>query len=196
MSYVGIILTYVLISNFVLTYFLGICPLVGASRSPRSAAGMGLAATFMMSLASLVTWAVRNWLLLPLGVEFLQTLVFVLLIFALGHYLELLIRWASPALYRLVGRFLPVISVNCVVVGIVLIAAQNDYTALESLVAGAAAGAGYLLAAVLISTIREKLQTEWIPRAFRGTPIAFITAGLMALALLAFDQAFLQNIVG
>lgn len=196
MSYVGIILTYVLVSNFVLTYFLGICPLVGASRSPAAAAGIGLAATFMMSLSALVTWAVRSWILLPLGIGFLQTLVFVLLIWALGHYLEVLVRWASAALYRLVGRYLPVISVNCVVLGIVLIAARNEYTAFESLVAGMAAGIGYLLAAVVISTIREKLETEWVPRVFRGIPIVFITAGLMALALLAFDRAFLGNIVG
>lgn len=196
MSYAGIIVTFVLVNNLVLTYFLGLCPIIGASRRPGSAFGLGLAATFVMGLAALATWAVRTWVLAPLGIELLQTIVFVLVIFALGHYLELLIASVAPVLHRIVGRYLPLISTNCVVLGIVLVASRSRYTALESLVAGIAAGVGFLLVALVVSTIRERLENEWIPPSFRGVPIAFITTGLMALAFLAFDQAFLQNLVG
>jgi electron transport complex protein RnfA len=195
-SYVGIIVTFVLVNNFILTYFLGICPVVGASRNPRSSLGLGLAATFVMSLGALVTWMLRTWVLVPLGVAFLQTFVFVMVIAALGHYLEQLIRTVAPALHRLIGKYLPLISINCVVLGIALIAVRSEYSALESLVAGFSAGLGFLLVAVVIASIREQLNVEWVPRAFRGVPIAFITTGLMALAFLAFDQAFLRNVVG
>ena len=196
MSYVAIIVTFVLLNNFVLTYFLGLCPIIGASRRPASALGLGLAATFVMGISSLVTWAIRSWVLLPLGVGFLQAIVFVLVIYALGHYLELLIETIAPSLHRLVGKYLPIISTNCVVLGIALIASRSEYAVLESLVAGLSAGVGFLLVAVVISTIRERLEDEWVPPSFRGVPIAFITTGLVALAFLAFDRAFLQNLVG
>lgn len=195
MSYVGIIVTFVLINNLVLTYFLGLCPVLGASRRTGAALGMGLAATFVMALGSLVTWTLHTLVLEPLGVEFLRTFVFVLTIAALGHYLELAIERLSPALHYAVGRYLPVISTNCVVLGIALLVTRGDYTALESLVAGAAAGIGFLLVTLVVSAIRERLEIEWVPRAFRGVPIAFISTGLVALAFLAFDQAFLQNLV-
>ena len=196
MSYVGIIVTFVLVNNFVLTYLLGICPVVGVSRRPGSATAMGLAATFMMSLGALVTWAFRTWVLEPLGIGFLQTLVFVIEIAALGFYVERLLEKAMPTLHRLVGRYLPIISTNCVVLGIAFVASRSEYTAPESLVAGVSAGVGFLLVLVFVSTIRERLETEWVPAIFRGVPIAFITTGLIALAFLAFDQAFLQNLVG
>lgn len=196
MSYVGIIVTFVLINNLVLTYFLGLCPVLGASRRTGSAVGLGLAATFVMGLGSLVTWTIYSLVLAPLGIEFLRTFVFVLTIGALGHYLEVAIERLSPALHRAVGRYLPMISTNCVVLGIALIVARSDYTALESLVAGLAAGVGFLLVAIVVASIRERLEIEAVPRAFRGVPIAFISTGLVALAFLAFDQAFLQNLVG
>lgn len=196
MTYVGIIVTFVLVNNFVLTYFLGLCPVLGASRRAGTSAGLGLAATFLMAVGSLATWTLRRLILVPLGLTFLQTIVFVIAIIALGHYLERLIQSVSPALHRSVGKYLPVVSTNCVVLGIALVAARAEYTALESLVAGASAGAGFLIVAVLVSAIREKLEIEHIPRALRGMPIAFITTGLMALALLAFDQAFLQGLIG
>lgn len=196
MSYVGIIVTFVLINNLVLTYFLGLCPVLGASRRTGSAVGLGLAATFVMGLGSLVTWTFYTLILVPLGIEFLRTFVFVLTIAAIGHYLELAIERVSPALHHLVGRYLPMISTNCVVLGIALLVARGDYTALESLVAGIAAGVGFLLVAFVLSSIRERLETEWVPRAFRGVPIAFISTGLVALAFLAFDHVFLQNLVG
>ena len=158
--------------------------------------GLGLAATFLMAAGALVTWALRRMILVPLGLSFLQTIVFVIAIMALGYYLERLIQSISPALHRTVGKYLPVVSTNCVVLGIALVTARADYSALESLVAGASAGAGFLIVAVLVAAIREKLEIQQIPRALRGMPIAFITTGLMALALLAFDQAFLHSLFG
>ncbi len=196
MSYVGIILTFVLVNNLVLTYFLGLCPVIGASRRVDSSIGLGLASVFVMATGSLLTWALRTWILAPLGLLFLQTFVFVLAILALGHYLERLIETVAPALHRSVGKYLPIVSTNCVVLGIALIAARADFGPLESLVAGVSAGGGILIVMVVIAAIREKLETEAVPPALRGVPIAFITTGLMALAILAFDQAFLQNLVG
>ncbi|HKJ84698.1 MAG TPA: Rnf-Nqr domain containing protein [Spirochaetia bacterium] len=195
MSYVAIIVTFVLINNFVLTYFLGLCPMLGASRRPGSSLGMGLAATFIMSLSALVTWALRTWLLAPLGIGFLQTFVFVIVIAALGYYVELLIESVAPSLHRLVGSYLPLITTNCIVVGIAFVASRSEFNAAESLIAGASAGFGFLLVLVIVSSIRERLETEWVPASFRGIPIAFVTTGLVALAFLAFDQAFLQNLV-
>lgn len=196
MSYVAIIVTFVLINNFVLTYFLGLCPMLGASRRLGSSLGMGLAAMFIMSLSALVTWALRTWVLAPLGIGFLQTFVFVIVIAALGYYVELLIESAAPALHRLVGKYLPLITTNCIVLGIAFVASRSEFNAVESLIAGASAGFGFLLVLVIVSSIRERLEIEWVPAAFRGIPIAFITTGLVALAFLAFDQAFLQNLAG
>ncbi len=196
MTYVGIIVTFVVVNNFVLTYFLGLCPVLGASRRAGMSVGLGLAATFLMAAGALATWALRRLILVPLGLGFLQTIVFVIAIMAIGYYLERLIQSISPALHRTVGKYLPVVSTNCVVLGIALVVARADYSALESLVAGASAGVGFLIVAVLVAAIREKLEIQAIPRPLRGMPIAFITTGLMALALLAFDQAFLQNLFG
>lgn len=196
MSYVGILVTFVLVNNFVLTYFLGLCPIVGTSRSTRSALGIGAAATLVMTLGSLVTWTIGELVLVPLGVEFLRTIVFVLTIAAIGYYLELAVEKVAPVLHRIVGKYLPLISTNCVVLGIAFVIARGEYTALEGLVAGASAGIGFLLVALVVSSIRERLETEWVPRAFRGVPIAFISTGLVALAFLAFDQALLRNLVG
>jgi electron transport complex protein RnfA len=195
-SYLGIVFTFVLVNNFVLTWFLGLCPMLGASRRLGSSLGMGFAAMFIMSLGALLTWTLRTLVLVPLGVGFLQIFVFVLAIAALGHYVELLVASTMPALHRLVGRYLPLISTNCVVLGIAFVASNSEYTALESLTAGASAGLGFLVVMVVVSSIREHLETEWVPRAFRGIPIAFITTGLIALAFLAFDQALLRNLFG
>ena len=196
MSYAGIIVTFVLVNNLVLTYFLGLCPVLGASRRTGAAVGLGLAATFVMGLGSLVTWTLYTLVLSPLGIEFLRTFVFVLTIAAIGHYLEVAIERLSPGLHYAVGRYLPMISTNCVVLGIALIVARGDYSALESLVAGVSAGVGFLLVALVVSSIRERLEIERVPPAFRGIPIAFISTGLVALAFLAFDRAFLQSILG
>lgn len=196
MTYVGIIITFVFINNFVLSQFLGLCPFIGVSKNVESAVGMGFAVTFVMALASLTTWAIQNLILVPLGLEFLQTITFILVIAALVQFVELVIQRISTPLYKALGIYLPLITTNCAVLGIALIAVRNDYGAFESFMAGFAAGAGFLLAIVLMSTIREKLEAEWVPKALRGIPIAFISGGLMALAFMAFDKALLRNLLG
>ncbi len=196
MTYIGIIITFVLIENFILTQFLGLCPFIGVSKKIDSAVGMGFAVIFVMSLASLTTWAVYNLILIPLNLKFLQTITFILVIAALVQLVEMVIQKISPPLYKALGIYLPLITTNCAVLGIALIAVRNDYNALESFVAGFAAGVGFLLAILLMSTLRERFETEWIPKSFRGAAIAFVTAGLMALAFMAFDKALLKNLIG
>lgn len=196
MTYIGIIITFVFVNNFILTKFLGLCPFIGVSKNVESALGMGFAVTFVMSIASLVTWIIYNFVLIPLNITFLQTITFILVIATLVQLVEMIIQKISPPLYKALGIYLPLITTNCAVLGIALIAVRNDYAALESFVAGFAAGLGFLLAITLMSTIREKLDTEKIPKAFRGVPIAFITGGLMALAFMAFDKALLKNLLG
>lgn len=196
MTYIGIIITFVFINNFILTQFLGLCPFIGVSKNVESAVGMGFAVTFVMSIAALATWAIQNFILVPLHIEFLQTITFILMIAALVQFVEMFIQKSSPSLYKALGIYLPLITTNCAVLGIALIAVRSNYNALESFVAGISAGLGFLLAILLMSTIREKLDAEWVPAPLRGTPIAFITGGLMALAFMAFDKALLNNLIG
>ncbi len=196
MTYIGILITFVFINNFILTQFLGLCPFIGVSKNIESAVGMGFAVTFVMSLASLATWAIYTFILVPLNITFLQTITFILVIASLVQFVELVIQNISPALYKALGIYLPLITTNCAVLGIAIISVQYKYNALESFVAGFAAGLGFLLAILLMSAIRTKLDSEWIPKPFRGIPIAFITGGLMALAFMAFDKALLNNLIG
>jgi len=196
MSYIGIIITFVFINNFIFTQFLGLCPFIGVSRRIDSAVGMGFAVIFVMSIASLVTWLIYNLALIPLNLAFLQTITFILVIAALVQLVEMIIQKISPALYKALGIYLPLITTNCAVLGIALIAVRKNYNVFESFVAGFAAGVGFLLAIFLMSSIREKLDTEWVPKPFRGVPIAFVTAGLMALAFMAFDMGLLKNLIG
>jgi electron transport complex protein RnfA len=196
MTYIGIIITFVFINNFILTQFLGLCPFIGVSRNTESAVGMGFAVIFVMSMASITTWAIYNLILVPLGLEFLQTITFILIIATLVQFVEMVIQKVSPALYKALGIYLPLITTNCAVLGIALIAVRSEYNAPESFVAGFAAGVGFLLAILVMSTLREKLDKEWVPKPFRGVPIAFVTAGLMALAFMAFDKALLKNLLG
>jgi electron transport complex protein RnfA len=195
-TYIGIIITFVFINNFILTQFLGLCPFIGVSRNTESALGMGFAVIFVMSMASITTWAIYNLILVPLGLEFLQTITFILIIATLVQFVEMVIQKVSPPLYKALGIYLPLITTNCAVLGIALIAVRSEYNAPESFVAGFAAGVGFLLAILVMSTLREKLDKEWVPKAFRGVPIAFVTAGLMALAFMAFDKALLKNLLG
>ena len=196
MTYIGLIITFVFINNFILTQFLGLCPFIGVSKNVESAVGMGFAVTFVMAIASLATWAIYSFILIPLEIAFLQTITFILVIASLVQFVEMVIQKASPPLYKALGIYLPLITTNCAILGIALINVRSEYNALESFVAGISAGLGFLLAIVLMSTIREKLDTEWVPKYFRGVPIAFITGGLMALAFMAFDKALLNNLIG
>ncbi|WP_319477571.1 electron transport complex subunit RsxA [Marispirochaeta aestuarii] len=194
MIYIGIFITFVFINNFILTQFLGICPFIGVSKNVESAVGMGFAVIFVMSIATLATWIIYHWILVPLDLTFLRTISFILVIASLVQLVEMVIQKVSPALYKALGIYLPLITTNCAVMGMAVIAVQNNYNALESFIAGFSAGVGFLLAIVLMSTIREKLDTEWIPKPFQGVSIAFITGGLMAMAFMAFDKTLLNNL--
>jgi electron transport complex protein RnfA len=194
--YIGIIITFVFINNFILTKFLGLCPFIGVSKNVESAVGMGFAVTFVMALASLITWAVQHLILVPLNIQFLQTITFILVIASLVQFVEMVIQKMSPPLYKALGIYLPLITTNCAVLGIALIAVRNEYNAIESFVGGIAAGLGFLLAILLMSTIRERMDYEDVPKFIQGIPIAFISGGLMALAFMAFDKALLRNLIG
>ncbi|MDA3956178.1 RnfABCDGE type electron transport complex subunit A [Oceanispirochaeta sp.] len=196
MSYFGIVVTYIFISNMILTQFLGLCPFIGVSKNVESAMGMGLAVTFVMSIASLVTWALYHLILMPLGLDYLQTIVFILTIASLVQLVEMVVQKYSPVLYKALGIYLPLITTNCAVMGIALINVKSGYNVLESFTAGFAAGLGFLLAILLMSAIRVQMETERVPRFLKGAPIAFISGGLMAMAFMAFDNALLNNLVG
>lgn len=196
MTYVGIIITYVFVSNLVLSQFLGLCPFIGVSKNTESAVGMGFAVTFVMSLATLITWALQHFILVPLNIAFLQTVTFILVIASLVQLVEMAVRKYSPPLYQALGIYLPLITTNCGVLGIALISVNNDFGPMESFIAGLSAGAGFLMALIFMSGIRERLDTEKVPKHLKGAPIAFISGGLMALAFMAFDKALLTNLIG
>ena len=196
MTLIAILITYIFINNFILNQFMGMCPFIGVSKDYESAIGMGFAVTFVTSVASLTTWCIQHFLLVPFGLTYLQTITFILVIAALVQFVEMVVRKVSPSLYKSLGIFLPLITTNCAVLGIAIIAVGKNYNAIESFVAGMAAGLGFLLAIVLMSCIRQKMADTDIPKPFKGVPIAFITASLMALAFMAFDAALLNNLIG
>ncbi len=194
MSYIGIIITYVFVQNFILVQFMGLCPFIGVSRNSESALGMGMAVTFVTAVASVVCYAVYTYLLVPFDLAYLETISFILVIAALVQMVEMVIRKMSPSLYKALGIFLPLITTNCAVLGIAIINIDEGYNMLESFFAGLAAGLGFTLAIVLMSNIREKLELTPVRKVFTGVPIAFISAGLMALAFMAFDSSLLTNL--
>ena len=194
MSYIGILVTYIFVQNFILVQFLGLCPFIGVSKNTESAVGMGAAVTFVTAIASVVCWAVYEFLLAPFGLEYLRTIAFILVIAALVQLVEMVIRKMSPGLYKALGIYLPLITTNCAVLGIAIINIDNGYNLLESFTAGLAAGLGFTMAIILMSCIREKLDMTPVRRVFRGVPIAFISAGLMALAFMMFDKSLIANL--
>ena len=194
MSYIGILVTYIFVQNFILVQFLGLCPFIGVSKDSESAIGMGVAVTFVTAIASVVCWAVHTFLLAPFGLEYLRTISFILVIAALVQLVEMVIRKMSPGLYKALGIYLPLITTNCAVLGIAIINIDNGYNLLESFTAGLAAGLGFTMAIILMSNIREKLDMTPVRKVFQGVPIAFISAGLMALAFMMFDKSLLTNL--
>ncbi|MFA5513648.1 MAG: electron transport complex subunit RsxA [Sphaerochaetaceae bacterium] len=196
MSYIAIFITYVFINNFILSQFLGLCPFIGVSKNSESAIGMGMAVTFVMGLASVLTYLVYHFLLVPLNLAFLQTLTFILLIAGLVQFVELVIQKNSPALYQALGIFLPLITTNCAVLGIAILNINENYNLMESFLAGISGGLGFTLALILMSNIRERLDLHPVRKVFKGVPIAFISGGLMALAFMAFDKSLLTNLLG
>ena len=186
-SLLGILLSAILTENFILVKFYGICPFMGVSKKMDTALGMGMAVTFVMALASAACWAVDAFLLTPLDAPYMQTVAFILVIAALVQVVEMFLKKFVPALYKALGVFLPLITTNCAVLGVVLVNVQQEYDFLMSVVNGAAGGLGFTLAIVIFASIRERVDKAETPAAFRGFPIALIAAGLLALAFMGFS---------
>ena len=183
---IGILIAALLSENFILVKFYGICPFMGVSKKIDTALGMGMAVTFVMALASFACWLV-NELLLKLNLAYMQTVAFILVIATLVQIVEMFLKKMVPALYKALGVFLPLITTNCAVLGVVLINVQEGYNFLLSVVNGAAGGLGFTLAIVLFASVRERVDKAEPPECFKGFPIALITAGLLALAFMGFS---------
>lgn len=187
MTLIFIMISAIFVNNFVLSRFLGICPFLGVSKQVETAVGMGVAVTFVMALASAITFVVQYSILNPLNLGYLQTIAFILVIAALVQLVEMIIKKASPSLYQALGVYLPLITTNCAVLGVALINIQNKYNFIETIFNGVGAALGFTLAIVLFAGIRERLETSGTPLALEGFPIALLTAGLMAIAFLGFS---------
>ena len=177
----------ILVNNYILVQFLGCCSFFGVSKKTDTALGMGMAVIFVMAIASAASWAVQYFILEPLGLGYMQTIAFILVIATLVQFVEMFMKKAMPSLYSALGIFLPLITTNCAVLGVVLLNVQNDYNFIGSVVYGITGGLGFLLAIYLFSTVRERLEFADYPKAFEGFPIALITAGLIALAFMGFS---------
>ena len=177
----------ILTNNFIFSQFLGICPFLGVSKKLDTAVGMGAAVTFVMGLASAFTWAVNKFLLVPMELEYMQTVAFILVIAALVQFVEMFLKKSVPSLYQALGIYLPLITTNCAVLGVALLNVQNGYNFIESVVYGVTGGLGFLLAICLFASVRERVDDCECPRSFEGFPIALISAGLLALAFMGFS---------
>ena len=183
----SITLGAILTNNFIFSQFLGCCPFLGVSKKVDTAVGMGVAVTFVMGLASAVCYVVNKFILLKLDLAYMQTVAFILVIAALVQFIEMFLQKSMPALYTALGVYLPLITTNCAVLGVVLLNVQNNYNFIESVVYGITGGLGFLLAIVLFASIRERLVFAEYPKCWDGFPIALVTAGLMALAFMGFS---------
>ena len=185
-SYFAIIIGAIFVNNIVLSQFLGICPFLGVSSKVETSLGMGAAVTFVMAITAVVAWSLQKYVLAPLNIEYMQTIVFILVIAALVQMVEIVLKKVSPALYQALGIFLPLITTNCAVLGVAILLVQEQYNLLQSVVYSVSIALGFGLALVLFAGIRERLDIEEVPAAFRGTPIALITAGILAMAFMGF----------
>ena len=183
----SITLGAILVNNFIFSQFLGCCAFLGVSKKVDTAVGMGVAVTFVMGLASAVCFVVNKYILIPLDLAYMQTVAFILVIASLVQFIEMFLQKSMPSLYTALGIYLPLITTNCAVLGVVLLNVQNNYNFIESVVYGVTGGLGFLLAIVLFASIRERLVFADYPKAFEGFPIALVTAGLMALAFMGFS---------
>ena len=186
-SLLGILISAILTSNFILVKFYGICPFMGVSKKIDTALGMGMAVTFVMAMASAACFAVYKFLLVPFELQYMQTVSFILVIASLVQVVEMFLKKFVPALYKALGVFLPLITTNCAVLGVVLVNVQEGYNFLISVINGAAGGLGFTVAIVLFASIRERVDKAECPRAFKGYPLALIAAGLLALAFMGFS---------
>lgn len=187
MHLLAILITAIFLENFVLNQILGICPFIGVSNKMDSAIGMGLAVTFVMLLAGVSTWCVNQYLLIPLQLEYLQTIAFILIIASLVQFIEMVIKKTAPNLYQALGVFLPLITTNCAVLGVSLLNIKKGYGLLETTFNSLGGGLGFFLALVIMASIRERLELAELPEAMKGAPIALITAGLLATAFMGFS---------
>ncbi|MBQ8764729.1 MAG: electron transport complex subunit RsxA [Clostridia bacterium] len=192
---IGIALTSIFVQNFVLVKFYGICPFLGVSKKLDTALGMGMAVTFVMTLASIMTWLCQKFILVPLNIEYMQTIAFIVIIAALVQFVEMFLQKSIPSLYSALGIYLPLITTNCAVLGVALLNVRTasvidptagSYTLIESIVNGFSAGIGFMLAIVLFAGVRERLESSDIPNSLQGMPIALISASLLAIAFLGF----------
>jgi electron transport complex protein RnfA len=186
MEYFVIVFGAIFVSNIVLAQFLGICPFLGVSGKLSTALGMGMAVIFVITLATLVTWIMQYYVLNPLGLGFMQTIVFILVIAALVQMVEIILKKVSPALFQALGVFLPLITTNCAVLGVAILTIQKDFNLLEGVVFAASTAIGFTLAIVIFSGIREHLDLMVVPKDMRGVPVALLTAGILALAFMGF----------
>ena len=186
-SLLGILLSAVLTENFILVKFYGICPFMGVSKKTDTAVGMGMAVTFVMGIASAACWLVNQYVLLPLELEYMQTVTFILVIASIVQVVEMFLKKTVPALYQALGIYLPLITTNCAVLGAALVNVQKGYDFLQSVVFGVCGGLGFTLAIVLFASIRERTDKSDCPQCFKGFPITLISAGLLALAFMGFS---------
>jgi electron transport complex protein RnfA len=186
-QYVLLIISAVLVNNFVLTRFLGICPFLGVSKDLPTAAGMGAAVIFVITCASAVTWLFQTAVLVPLHLEYMQTIAFILVIATFVQFVELVLKKTSPGLHRALGIYLPLITTNCCVLAVAVLNVKEGYNLLQSMAFGFGASAGFALALIIFTGLREKIERADVPQAFKGTAIALVTAGLLGLAFMGFS---------
>jgi electron transport complex protein RnfA len=186
MNVVLVFLSAAIVNNLVLSYFLGICPFLGVSRRLDTAVNMGLATTFVMTLAAVITWLINNYILIPFDLPFLQNVTFIITIASLVQLVEMFIRKTSPPLYRSLGIYLPLITTNCAILGLTLFGALREYSLIESLFFGLGGGVGFTLALVLMAGMREELEFADVPKALQGAPMTLLIAGMLALAFMGF----------
>jgi electron transport complex protein RnfA len=186
MEYILLAINAILVKNILLAEYLGNCPFLGVSKKMDTAAGMGMAVIFVMTFATCITWIVYNFVLVALGIEYLQTIVFILVIAALVQLIEMFLKKSVPALYKALGIFLPLITTNCAILGVAIMCINREYSFIQSLFFALFSGAGFALALVLFAGIRERFQISYIPKALQDTAIALVMAGLMAMAFFGF----------
>jgi electron transport complex protein RnfA len=187
MEYIILIISAVLVNNVVLVQFLGICPFLGVSSKINTSAGMGMAVIFVLSLANLVTYLIQNFVLIPLHIEFMQTITFIFVIAFLVQVVEIVLKKAAPPLYQALGIYLPLITTNCAVLGTAILAVQKDLNLIMSVVYAASIAVGFTLALILLAGIREQLSLVETPKGMKGFPLSLVTAGLLSLAFMGFS---------
>ncbi|MBQ6572603.1 MAG: electron transport complex subunit RsxA [Alistipes sp.] len=187
LSYFAIIIGAIFVNNVVFAQFLGICPFLGVSSKVDTSIGMGAAVTFVMALASIVAWSIQEFILVPFQIEYMQTIVFILVIAALVQMVEIILKKVSPSLYQALGIFLPLITTNCAVLGVAILMIQKEFNLLQSFVFSVATAVGFAMALVLFAGLRERLELDGVPAALKGNPIALITAAILAMAFMGFS---------